>query len=83
MGANADCRHYIQRSTPTGEVMQRCRLSVNTEDPFGCPSDCLFMESRALSGAGWTQAPPRRMSNTADGLNALPPARRRKGRKRR
>ncbi len=83
MGVYEDCRHYLQRSTPTGEVVQRCRLSVNTEDPFSCPPDCLFKEARSLMGAGWAQAPVERMSNTADGLNALPPQKRKKPRKKR
>jgi hypothetical protein len=78
-----DCRHYLRRSTPTGEVVERCRLSVNGEDPFSCPPDCLFKESRAVSGAGWVQAPGERMSNTADALNALPPEKRRRPRKKR
>lgn len=64
-------------------MVQRCRLSVNTEDPFSCPPDCLFKEARSLLGAGWAQAPVERMSNTADGLNALPPQKRKKPRKKR
>jgi hypothetical protein len=84
MAVRDDCRHYLHRSTPTGEAMQRCRLSVNDEQPFGCPAGCLFFESRPLSGAGWAQPPVERMSNTADALNALPPQpRSKKGRKRR
>ena len=78
-----DCRHYVHRSTSAGEVLQRCRLGVNGEDPFSCPDDCLFFEGRGLSDAGWAQAPATRMSNTADALNALPPEKRRKPRKRR
>ncbi len=83
MGVYQECRHYIHRSTSSGEVMQRCRLSVNSEDPFGCPTDCLFKEDRALSGAGWTQAPAERMSNTADGLDAMPPQKQKRPRRRR
>ena len=83
MGVYEECRHYLHRSTPSGEVMQRCRLSVNKEDPFACPEGCIFMESRALSGAGWVQAPTERMSNTADGLIDLPPDRRKKPRRKR
>lgn len=82
MGVREDCRHYVQRSTPTGEVVRRCRLSAN-EEPFACPEDCLFFESRSLSGAGWAQAPATRMTNTADALNALPPAKRKKPRRKR
>lgn len=62
-------------------MLQRCRLSVNAEDPFSCPAGCLFKESRSFIGAGWAQAPEERMSNTADGLNSLPPAKRKKPRK--
>ncbi len=84
MGVRNDCRHYLHRSTPAGEALQRCRLGVNLEQPFGCPDDCLFFEARTVSGAGWTQPPSEPMSNTADALNALPPEpRRRRGRKRR
>lgn len=78
-----DCRHYFQRSTPTGEAVLRCRVSANTEDPFACPEGCLFFEDRALLGAGWAQPPGSPMSNTADALNALPPAKRRKPKRKR
>ncbi len=61
----------------------RCRLSANTEDPFACPTGCLFKETRVMSGVGWTQAPTTPMSNTADALNALPPQKRKKPRKKR
>lgn len=64
-------------------MVQRCRLSVNTEGPFGCPADCVFFESRAFAGAGWTMPTTERMSNTADRLNTLPPAKRKRGRKKR
>lgn len=78
-----NCRHYLRRSTSAGDAVQRCRLSANTEDPFGCPDGCVFMEVRSLSGAGWTQAPVERMSNTADLLDSLPPVKRKKPRKKR
>lgn len=83
MGVRDDCRHYLQRSTDSGDVVRRCRLGANGEDPFDCPESCLFFEPRGLMGAGWAQAPETRMSNTADALNALPPPKRRKPRKRR
>jgi len=84
MTVRDDCRHYVHRSTPTGDALQRCRLSVNEEHPFGCPEGCLFFEARTLSGAGWTQPPKEPMSNTAHGLDALPPVpKKRRGRKRR
>ena len=44
MGVRDDCRHYLHRSTPAGEAVQRCRLSANQEDPFACPDGCLFFE---------------------------------------
>ena len=78
-----DCRHYLRRSTSSGDAVQRCRLSANLDDPFACPQDCLFHEARNVSGAGWTQAPVERMSNTADGLDALPPPKRKKPKKKR
>ncbi|HET6875777.1 MAG TPA: hypothetical protein VFH70_13405 [Acidimicrobiales bacterium] len=83
MAVYDDCRHYLHRSTPAGDAVQRCRLSANTENPFACPDGCLFHESRSLSGVGWVQAPTERMSNTADGLDALPPPKRKKPKKRR
>jgi len=84
MAVRDDCRHYLHRSTPTGEALQRCRLSVNEEHPFACPEGCLFFEERKVSGAGWTQARSEPMSNTADGLAGLPPeSKKRRGRKRR
>jgi hypothetical protein len=50
-----DCRHYSTRSTPTGDVMQRCRLGVNEEVPFACPEDCLFFEPRSITDTGWSR----------------------------
>lgn len=75
-----DCRHYLLRTTPQGDALQRCRLGANDEAPFACPEGCLFFESRPLTGAGWAVAPSEPMSNTADGLIDLPPPKRsRKG----
>jgi hypothetical protein len=48
-----DCRHYSTRSTPTGDVLQRCRLGANEEMPFACPEDCVFFEPRAITDTGW------------------------------
>ena len=48
-----DCRHYSSRSTAAGDVLQRCRLSVNEDMPFACPEGCLFFEARKISDAGW------------------------------
>jgi hypothetical protein len=77
-----DCRHYLGRTTPAGDVTRRCRLAVNAQDPFSCPEGCLFFEERAVAGPGWAQAPAERMSNTADGLADLPKPKKPKRRKR-
>ena len=53
-----DCRHYSTRSTPAGDVLQRCRLGVNEEMPFACPEDCLFFEPRTITDAGWQRLDP-------------------------
>jgi hypothetical protein len=53
MPVRRDCRHYSTRSMPTGETVQRCRLTANTDAPFGCPDDCVFFEPRSLSATGW------------------------------
>lgn len=53
MAVRDDCRHYSSRSTPAGDVLERCRLGVNQEMPFACPEDCLFFEARKISEAGW------------------------------
>jgi hypothetical protein len=77
MAVRSDCRHYLLRTTPRGESVQRCRLSAAAESPFACPDGCVFFEERTLTGAGWTVAPSEPMSNTADGLIDLPPQRKR------
>lgn len=55
MGVRADCRHYSTRSTPDGDVMQRCRLGANEQMPFACPEGCLFFEPRSITDAGWSR----------------------------
>ncbi len=80
MAVRVDCRHYLARTTGSGEVSQRCRVGAAGGAPFACPDGCVFFEERAVSAAGWAQAPPTPMSNTADGLADLPPQRRRRGR---
>jgi hypothetical protein len=82
MAVQQDCRHYLGRTIASGEVVQRCRLTANVSDPFGCPEGCLFYEQRALSDAGWTQGSPTPMSNTADGLLDLPKVSKRRRKKR-
>jgi hypothetical protein len=77
MAVRDDCRHYLRRSTPTGEAVQRCRLNVNEDHPFGCPEGCVFFEPRKVDSAGWTQAPSEPMSNTGLGLIDLPAERKR------
>jgi len=85
MAVRDDCKHYLFRSTASGDGLQRCRLSVNEEHPFACPESCLFFEGRPVSAAGWTQAPTETMSNTAHGVEAAiqSESRRRRGKKRR
>lgn len=53
MAVCEDCRHYSTRTTPTGEVVQRCRVGAADTMPFACPDHCLFMESRSITDAGW------------------------------
>ena len=53
MAVRQDCRHYSTRTTPTGEVVQRCRVGANETAPFACPVDCIFFESRSITDAGW------------------------------
>jgi len=83
MAVREDCRHYLQRTVSSGDVLRRCRLGANSEDPFECPDGCVFFEPRAVMGAGWTPAPSEPMSNTADGLLNLPPPKKRRRPKRR
>jgi len=65
MAVRKDCRHYSTRSTPSGDVLQRCRLDVAIADPvFACPDDCLFFEPRSISNAGW-----QRFEKAEDGDN--------------
>jgi hypothetical protein len=57
MAVRDDCRHYATRTTPTGDVMQRCRLGANEDMPFACPDHCLFFEPRSITGTGWQREP--------------------------
>jgi hypothetical protein len=81
MALREDCRHYLARTIGSGEVVRNCRIGAAEAAPFSCPEGCLFFEPRAVSGAGWAQAPSTPMSNTADGLIDLPPAKRRRRKK--
>ncbi len=54
MDVREDCRHYSSR-TVAAELVQRCRLEVNDDMPFGCPEACVFFEPRNISDAGWRQ----------------------------
>jgi hypothetical protein len=83
MAVREDCRHYMRRTTPAGDALERCRVSANEENPFACPDGCMFFEKRNVTSAGWTQAPTEPMSNTAAPLINLPPPpkRGRRGRK--
>lgn len=64
MTVRDDCRHYSTRTTPGGEVVQRCRLDMAEAMPFACPADCVFFEPRSLADTGWQRPdegdPPRR-----------------------
>jgi hypothetical protein len=62
MAVRKDCRHYSTRSTPSGDLVQRCRVDANDTTPFGCPDHCLFFEPRSISNAGWE-----RFEETEDG----------------
>lgn len=48
-----DCRHYSTRTAVADEIVQRCRVSANTDTPFACPEHCLFFETRSIADAGW------------------------------
>jgi hypothetical protein len=82
MAVREDCRHYLGRTTSSGEVLQRCRVGANGDNPFACPDECLFFEARHVSNAGWTQGSATPMSNTADGLVDLPRLSKRRKKKR-
>ena len=53
MPVREDCRHYSTRTVAGGDVVQRCRLSVNETAPFACPEGCVFFEPRTITGDGW------------------------------
>lgn len=53
MAVREDCRHYVRRTTATGEKLEQCRLDANEQDPFACPEGCLFFEGRSISSTGW------------------------------
>lgn len=55
MGVRDDCRHYIRRTTPAGDALERCRVDAAEEMPFACPEHCLFFEPRTISDSGWTK----------------------------
>ena len=58
MAVRADCRHYSSRTTPTGEMVQRCKLTAAESTPFGCPEGCVFFEPRPLSDSTWDTGGP-------------------------
>jgi len=62
MAVRKDCRHYSTRSTPSGDLIQRCRVGAAEQAPFACPEDCIFFEPRSVSNAGWE-----RFEQTEDG----------------
>jgi hypothetical protein len=53
MSVREDCRHYSTRTTGAGDIVQRCRVGAAEVTPFACPEDCLFVESRSITDAGW------------------------------
>jgi len=53
MGVRQDCRHYSTRTTPSADVVQRCRVDANETAPFACPEGCLFFEDRPISDPSW------------------------------
>ncbi len=57
MTIRTDCRHYSRRTVAADEVVQRCRMGVATETPFGCPDDCVFFEQRPVIDGGWGVGP--------------------------
>jgi hypothetical protein len=50
----------------SGDAVQRCRLGVNLQAPFACPDDCLFMEPRSITDAGWRRVDPTESSDRPD-----------------
>ncbi len=58
MGVRAECRHYIMKTVPSGEKIERCRLEANEVLPFSCPEHCVFFESRSTSSTGWQVVRP-------------------------
>ena len=53
MAVKDDCRHYVMKTTPRGEKLERCMVDANEQLPFACPSGCVFYEPRKVSSAGW------------------------------
>jgi hypothetical protein len=59
-----NCKHYVLQSVSLSDKLERCKLKVNTDLPFACPSDCLFFEARAgISKLGW-KMPDKRKKDT-------------------
>jgi len=83
MAVREDCRHYLRRSTPQGDAVERCRVGANEDHPFACPEGCLFFEARLVTSAGWTVSGGEPMSNTGLPLLGLPPDAPKKGKGRR
>jgi hypothetical protein len=84
MAVREDCRHYLRRSTPHGDAVERCRVGANEDHPFACPEGCLFFEPRSVTSVGWTVSSGEPMSNTGLPLIGLPdPPKKGKGRRKR
>src|SRR5688572_23576115 len=54
VGMRTDCRHYVRRTSVSGEVVEACRLNAAPEAPYKCPDACAFFEKVRVSRAGWT-----------------------------
>ena len=66
VSVNEDCRHYVMRTTPRGERLERCKVDANEPLPFACPEGCVFYEPRKVSRRG-VDHPGRRLILALDG----------------
>lgn len=59
VAAQVTCKHYLVKTLPSGDRLERCRVDAAESIPFSCPEGCLFFEPRArISRIGWIE--PRR-----------------------
>jgi hypothetical protein len=52
MPMRVDCKHYVSRSYPNGDVVRKCAIGLAPEAPWRCPADCVGYERQMMS-AGW------------------------------